>query len=178
MSSIYPRITIDFTETPIGNLIAGVSDKGLYLLEFMEGSDDLSIEKLSDRHSVVFKNGHTELHTEVFNQLSAYFTHQLTQFDLPLDMHGTTFQLEVWDELLKIPFGKTRSYREQSIAMQKPDAIRAIASANGQNRIAIIVPCHRVLGSDGSLTGYAGGLHRKRWLLDHEAPFTQARLSF
>ena len=110
------------------------------------------------------------------NQLSEYFEGKRTSFDLPFGLEGTDFQKRVWAELLNIPFGKTRSYMEQAKALGDVKAIRAVASANGQNKIAIIIPCHRVIGSDGSLTGFAGGLHRKKWLLEFETPPIQGEL--
>jgi methylated-DNA-[protein]-cysteine S-methyltransferase len=91
------------------------------------------------------------------------------EFDLPLDMRGTDFQRNVWEALLTIPYGETRSYGEIAKQIGRPDRARAVGAANGSNPVSIIVPCHRVIGSDGSLTGYGGGLPRKRWLLDHEA---------
>lgn len=109
-------------------------------------------------------------------QLEEYFDGKRTMFDLPFDLEGTPFQQRVWHELLKIPFGKTRSYMDISRALGDVKAIRAVGTANGSNRIAIIIPCHRVIGSDGSLTGYAGGLFRKKWLLDFEIPPIQATL--
>jgi len=102
-------------------------------------------------------------------QLDEYFTGERQVFDLPIKQPGSSFQQEVWQCLLKIGYGKTISYLQQSKMMNNPLAIRAIASSNGRNDLAIIVPCHRVIGSDGSLTGYAGGLWRKKWLLEHEA---------
>jgi methylated-DNA-[protein]-cysteine S-methyltransferase len=102
-------------------------------------------------------------------QLDEYFAGKRTVFDLPLQQPGTSFQQEVWQELLEISYGKTMSYAQLSKQMKNPLAIRAIAAANGKNKLWIIVPCHRVIGSDGSLTGYAGGLWRKQWLLEHEA---------
>ena len=110
------------------------------------------------------------------NQLTEYFEGKRKDFDLPFDLEGTDFQKRVWAELLKIPFGKTRSYMDQARALGDVKAIRAVASANGQNKIAIIIPCHRVIGSDGSLTGFAGGLHRKKWLLHFETPPIQGEL--
>jgi O-6-methylguanine DNA methyltransferase len=89
-------------------------------------------------------------------------------FDIPLEKDGPEFQEKVWDELLKIPYGKTRSYEEQAIAVGNKKAVRAVAKANGDNRIAIIIPCHRIIGKDGSLTGYGGGIWRKQYLLDLE----------
>ncbi|MBI5303299.1 MAG: methylated-DNA--[protein]-cysteine S-methyltransferase [Chloroflexi bacterium] len=105
---------------------------------------------------------------EGVSQLDEYFNHTRTEFSLALDLRGTDFQKRVWGELLKIPFGKTISYRDMAIALGDRNALRAVGSANGQNPISIIVPCHRVIGSDGSLTGYGGGLWRKEWLLNFE----------
>ncbi|MBE2229403.1 MAG: methylated-DNA--[protein]-cysteine S-methyltransferase [Chitinophagaceae bacterium] len=102
-------------------------------------------------------------------QLIQYFNGQRRQFELPLNQEGTSYQQEVWNELLQIPFGKTISYLELARRMGDSKATRAVANANGKNHIAIIVPCHRVIGSNRELVGYAGGLRRKRWLLDHEA---------
>ncbi len=113
-------------------------------------------------------------------ELDAYFAGTLKQFTVPLDWQGTDFQKSVWAELLKIPFGTSVSYMHIAKALNNTGAIRAVGAANGQNSIAIIVPCHRVIGSDGSLTGYAGGMERKRWLLQHENHpsfrYTQAEL--
>ena len=109
-------------------------------------------------------------------QLNEYFKGNRTEFDLKLNPQGTDFQKQVWKELLNVPYGKTRSYLEQSKKLGDPKAIRAVASANGKNPIWIIIPCHRIIGSDGSLTGYAGGLWRKKWLLEHESPSPQQSL--
>jgi methylated-DNA-[protein]-cysteine S-methyltransferase len=109
-------------------------------------------------------------------QIREYFDGKRTQFDVKLNPVGTEFQKKVWDELLQIPFGKTISYLELSKKLGDPKAIRAVAAANGKNPLWIIIPCHRVIGTDGSLTGYAGGLWRKKWLLEHESPALQQRL--
>lgn len=109
-------------------------------------------------------------------QLDEYFKGTRTQFNLKLNPKGTPFQKRVWKELLNVSFGKTRNYLEQSQKLGDPKAIRAVASANGKNPIWIIIPCHRIIGSDGSLTGYAGGLWRKKWLLAHESPAPQQSL--
>ena len=101
-------------------------------------------------------------------QLSAYFAGELRDFDLPLDMQGTPFQKRVWDELLKIPYGETRSYSFVAHHIGAPKAVRAVGAANGRNPVPIVVPCHRVIGAGGSLTGYGGGLPLKRFLLDLE----------
>jgi len=109
-------------------------------------------------------------------QLDEYFAHARTVFDLPLRAGGTAFQRQAWQALCTIPYGETRSYAQQARAVGRPTATRAIGAANGRNPIAIIVPCHRVIGSDGSLTGYAGGEPVKRWLLQHEGAQKRAQL--
>lgn len=109
-------------------------------------------------------------------QFQEYFNGQRASFNLTVNPKGTKFQIKVWKALLEIPYGKTRTYLEQSKALGDVKAIRAVASANGKNPIWIIIPCHRVIGSDGSLTGYAGGIWRKKWLLAHENPVKQQAL--
>ena len=109
-------------------------------------------------------------------QLNEYFEGTRTQFDLKLNPEGTDFQKTVWNQLEQIPYGKTVSYLDLSKQLGDVKAIRAVANANGKNPLWIIIPCHRVIGSDGSLTGYAGGLHRKQWLLEHENPYKQQSL--
>lgn len=113
---------------------------------------------------------------EAVSQLVDYFDGKRTDFDFKLNPKGTEFQQKVWKALLEIPYGKTRTYLEQSKILGDVKAIRAVASANGKNPLWIVVPCHRVIGTDGSLTGYAGGLWRKKWLLEHENPTTQQSL--
>ena len=113
---------------------------------------------------------------EAVTQLNDYFEKKRTNFDFKLNPKGTDFQKKVWNALLEIPYGKTRTYLEQSKILGDVKAIRAVASANGKNPLWIVVPCHRVIGTDGSLTGYAGGLWRKKWLLEHENPTTQQSL--
>jgi methylated-DNA-[protein]-cysteine S-methyltransferase len=113
---------------------------------------------------------------EAVSQLNDYFEGKRTDFNFKLNPKGTDFQKKVWSALLEIPFGKTRTYLEQSKLLGDVKAIRAVASANGKNPLWIVVPCHRVIGTDGSLTGYAGGLWRKKWLLEHENPTKQQSL--
>ena len=110
------------------------------------------------------------------HQLNEYFEGKRTQFDLQLNPEGTDFQKKVWNLLQTIPYGKTMSYLQLSQQLGDVKAIRAVANANGRNPIWIIIPCHRVIGSNGSLTGYAGGLQRKQWLLEHESPYKQQSL--
>ena len=111
------------------------------------------------------KNKHLD---QVEDEIKQYFEGSRQGFEVEIDSPGTDFQAEVWTALKTIPFGQTRSYEAQATFLQKPKAVRAVASANGANRISIIIPCHRVIGKDGSLTGYGGGLERKQWLLDFE----------
>ncbi len=113
---------------------------------------------------------------DAVTQLNEYFEGKRTHFDCKLNPKGTEFQQKVWKALLEIPYGKTRTYLEQSKILGDVKAIRAVASANGKNPLWIVIPCHRVIGTDGSLTGYAGGLWRKKWLLELENPTTQQSL--
>ncbi|MRI00982.1 methylated-DNA--[protein]-cysteine S-methyltransferase [Kriegella sp. EG-1] len=117
-----------------------------------------------------------EILEDAVYQLNEYFEGKREYFDLELNLQGTDFQKKVWQALSDIPFGKTKSYLELSKTLGDVKAIRAVAAANGKNPLWIIVPCHRVIGSDGSLTGYAGGLYRKKWLLEHESPIKQQSL--
>ncbi|MGX1928201.1 methylated-DNA--[protein]-cysteine S-methyltransferase [Flagellimonas sp. 2504JD4-2] len=109
-------------------------------------------------------------------QFQEYFEGKRKDFDLKLNPSGTDFQKKVWQALLEVPFGKTLSYMELSKRLGDPKAIRAVAAANGKNPLWIVVPCHRIIGSNGDLVGYAGGLHRKKWLLEHESPSPQQSL--
>lgn len=146
-------------------------DSPIGLIE-VSGTDDsiTSIFYLGDRSATQFEsNPYLEY---CVNQLIEYFNGTRKEFELNLQPDGTEFQKKVWNELLKIPFGETKSYLWQSKMVGDTLAIRAVASANGQNKISIIIPCHRVIGSNGSLTGYAGGLWRKKWLLLHERKFS------
>lgn len=159
---------IRFT-TPIGPMFAGSTDKGLCLLEFTDRRMlETEFKDLRKRLNAVILPGETAILSQTQAELGEYFEGIRKNFSVPLDTPGTPFQQSVWQVLGEIPYGETRSYKEQAIAIQNPKAVRAVASANGHNRVAIIIPCHRVIGADGSLTGYGGGLHRKKWLLDFE----------
>ncbi|HUP03284.1 MAG TPA: methylated-DNA--[protein]-cysteine S-methyltransferase [Bryobacteraceae bacterium] len=116
------------------------------------------------------RNDEAPLLQETARQLGAYFAGRLTIFDLPLDMMGTPFELRVWNELLRIPYGETRTYAQVAEAIGSPKAVRAVGAANGANPIAIVAPCHRVIGASGKLVGYGGGLELKRRLLELERP--------
>ncbi len=155
--------------TTLGPMYAVANDDGLCLLEFTDRRAlETEFDDLQKRLNAVILPGEHPILEQVQQQITEYFDGKRQQFDLPLHTPGTPFQQSVWRILQQIPYGKTRSYKQQAIALHNPKAVRAVATANGHNRIAIVIPCHRVVGSDGSLTGYAGGLHRKRWLLDFE----------
>ena len=151
-----------YYESPIGFLEVQTTEGGLRAVSF-------TLEK----NVVEKENIYNQL---TIKQLDEYFKNERTEFDIPLDLAGTDFQLRVWRELSKIPFGKTKSYMDIAKALGDPKAIRAVGTSNGRNKISIIIPCHRVIGSDGSLTGYAGGMERKKWLLDFENPPIQGEL--
>jgi len=146
-----------YYQSPIGKIHLQADDDALILTSFMDDSDNERTTTLSP----VLKN--------TISQLDAYFKGTLKSFDLPLKSEGTSFQQTVWKELPNIPFGQTITYLQLAKRLGNVKVIRAAASANGKNPIGIIIPCHRVIGTDGKLTGYAGGLHRKQWLLQHEA---------
>jgi methylated-DNA-[protein]-cysteine S-methyltransferase len=113
----------------------------------------------------------TDIHDSVIvaiTQLEEYFDGSRRSFDLPLDLRGTEFQVEAWNALAEIPYGRTASYGQQAASIGRPKAVRAIGGANGRNPVAIVLPCHRIVGADGSLTGFGGGIEVKKWLLDHE----------
>jgi AraC family transcriptional regulator of adaptative response/methylated-DNA-[protein]-cysteine methyltransferase len=155
--------------TPLGPMFACASCKGLYLLEFTDRRMlETEFKDIRKRLNAVITRGSNPHLTQVRKEMREYFTGQRFEFTVPLHYPGTRFQRSVWELLLTLPYGRTRSYREQAELLGKPSAVRAVGRANGHNRISIIIPCHRVLGSDGSLTGYGGGLHRKQWLLDFE----------
>lgn len=164
-----PLITVIRIETPLGPMLAGATEAGVCLLEFV---DRRMIETQLNRLKRIFRvpilPGASSFFALLDAQLQSYFAGELREFTVPLDLKGTPFQQRVWSILRTIPYGATRSYADQARLLGDPAAIRAVARANGDNRIGIIVPCHRVVGSDGSLTGYGGGLWRKRWLLDLE----------
>jgi methylated-DNA-[protein]-cysteine S-methyltransferase len=157
-----------YYQTPLG--IAKITEEDEFIT---------SVSILDDKFEI------TQVQTpglqKAIKQLDEYFAGERKIFELPLRQQGTEFQQQVWEQLLQIEYGATISYLQQSKLMNNPLGIRAIASANGKNNLWIIVPCHRVIGSNGSLTGYAGGLWRKKWLLDHEAKITgtgQTKLEF
>lgn len=154
---------VAYISTPLGITKITGNDNGLTSIIVLNGEEpltDIIPETLED----------------AVYQLNEYFEGSRTAFSLKLNPQGTDFQKKVWSQLQKIPFGRTASYMELSKLLGDPKAIRAVGSANSRNPLWIVVPCHRVIGSDGALTGYAGGLHRKKWLLEHESPHKQQSL--
>ena len=152
-----------FIPTPLGVAKLEGDENGLQTITVLDGEEELT--------KVI-----PEVLEDSVYQLKEYFEGQRKDFTLELNPQGTDFQKRVWKALLEIPFGKTTSYLALSKTLGDVKAIRAVAGANGKNPLWIVIPCHRVIGSDGSLTGYAGGLHRKKWLLEHESPVKQQSL--
>lgn len=155
--------------TPLGPMLAGATPEGVCLLEFANRirfeKEISNLKTLLNAEILPGRNVHLD---QLETELQEYFAGTRRTFTVQLYTPGNNFAQSVWNSLLKIPYGRTLSYKEQAAMMKNPKAIRAIASANGRNRLAIIVPCHRVIGSDGSLTGYAGGIDKKKWLLQFE----------
>lgn len=149
-TALYGHVT-----SPIGIVEIGASSEGVTHLDFVD----------TPQHQQSGSNNVLRLAIE---QIEAYFHGRLQVFDLPLDLAGTPFQRSVWEALLTVPFGRTASYQQIADTVGKPKAMRAVGAANGRNPVSIIVPCHRIIGKNGSLTGYGGGLWRKEWLLRHE----------
>ena len=147
--------------SPIGMLTLWSNGSALTQLSMAREEDDTETERVPPEVDPVLAAAQ--------EQLDAYFDMRLSNFDLPLEARGTEFQRRVWESLKTIPFGETISYAELARRIDNPKAVRAVGAANGRNPLMIIVPCHRVIGADGSLTGFGGGIDRKRWLLDHEA---------
>ncbi|WP_394189965.1 methylated-DNA--[protein]-cysteine S-methyltransferase [Pseudoalteromonas atlantica] len=145
--------------SPIDSIIIQATDEGVSYVGFYPPTQhpQISIEHVTNQHII-----------ECAKQLAQYFNKQRESFSLSLDTQGTAFQKSVWQALMTVPFGQTQSYSDIANALNNPKAVRAVGAANGKNPISIIVPCHRIIGASGKLTGYAGGLERKEWLLKHE----------
>ncbi len=162
-------VTVTRIPTPLGPMVAGAVDEALCLLEFADRRMiETQIVRLQKRLDCVFVPGTSTLFDELTHELESYFRGGLTEFSVPLLTPGTEFQRLVWSRLQTVPSGTTRSYAEIATEIGRPTAVRAVARANGDNRVAILIPCHRVVGSDGRLTGYGGGLWRKQRLLEIE----------
>jgi len=167
-------INITRLETPLGTMFAGATDQGICLLEFsdrkMLETEFKILAKKLNANILQGANNHFDL---LKLQLEEYFEGKRKEFTVPLCSPGTKFQQQVWESLQTIPYGSTSSYKQQAATIHNPDAIRAVANANGMNKISILIPCHRVIGENGNLTGYGGGLWRKKWLLDLEKKYME-----
>lgn len=160
-------------ETPLGEMIAGATRDGICLLEFIDRRPDSDLLKpIAKIMGSEVKEGSNKHLRSLKKQLREYFRGKRKEFTVSLITPGTDFQQAVWKNLLNIPFGTTLSYGEQARNLKNIKSARAVAQANSSNRIAIVIPCHRIIGSDGSLVGYRGGLERKKWLLNHERKFS------
>ncbi|MCK5682866.1 methylated-DNA--[protein]-cysteine S-methyltransferase [bacterium] len=155
--------------TPLGSMSGCATSNGVCLFEFTNCKiHETEFNDICKRFNAVIlpeENNHLR---QLEQEISEYFNGNRKIFTVPLDTYGTEFQKGVWNILKKIPYGETISYQQQAINLNNPKAVRAAASANKRNRIAIIIPCHRVIGKNGTLTGYGGGLERKKWLIDFE----------
>lgn len=165
------RMSVAWIKTPIGQMVAVSRDEAICCLKFADTSDfTQEEERLSKKMGCQVVNNETASLCSLIRELERYFKGDLKVFQTPMIFHsGTPFQKRVWGELAKIPYGTTRSYGEIAIAIDKPTAYRAVAQANGANPLAIVIPCHRVINSDGKLGGYSSGLSKKKHLLTLES---------
>ena len=155
-------------ETPLGTMYACATEQGICLLEPDRKMLETEFKYLAKTLNAIIVQGENKHIKILEQQLQEYFDGERKEFSVPLHTPGSEFQQTVWNALKQIPYGNTRTYKEQADVIQKPDAVRAVANANGMNKVSIMIPCHRVIGTDGNLTGYGGGIWRKKWLLDLE----------
>ena len=171
------QIVYKIVSSPIGEFVAGSTTRGCCLFEFNDrGGVRKIMNRIEKRHRLEMVEGSSRFIDQMVSEVREYFEGKRKEFSLPLDLHGTPFELSVWNELLKIPYGETRAYGELAVILGKPGAARAVGRANGANYLPIIVPCHRVIQEDGQLRGYGGGLWRKRYLLDLELKNSELKL--
>lgn len=164
-----PILKAAWLDTPLGPMLAIADDEALYLLEFVDRRGlEREVERLRQKTLAAIIPGSTQPIHSIEKELHHYFNGRLKEFKTPLFLLGSVFQKSVWEALKKIPHGETRSYSDIAAAIGNPSAFRAVARANGANQLAIIIPCHRVIKADGTLCGYAGGIARKQWLINHE----------
>ncbi len=164
-----PALKAACLETPLGPMIAVADEEALFLLEFIDRKNlHPNIDRLKQKTKLAIVSGQTQPIESIQQELHDYFSGRLRTFKTPLFLLGSPFQMRVWETLRTIPHGKTCSYAEIAAAIDKPYACRAVARANSTNGFAIAIPCHRVIQADGGLGGYAGGIARKTWLLQHE----------
>ena len=168
-SGNHNALKASWIDTPLGPMLAIADDQALYLIEFVDRRGlEKEIEWLRKKTKLPIVPGKPNPIKQIENELERYFSDKIQEFKTPIFLLGSPFQKRVWEELQKIPRGETRSYAEIAKAIDKPSAFRAVALANGANQFAIVIPCHRVINSNGNLGGYGGGIKRKEWLLNHE----------
>lgn len=161
-------------DTPLGAMLAVANEEGLFMLEFVDRRGlENEIKWIRQKTKAPIIPGNNTILEKIEAELIAYFDGKNLEFSVPIVMNGTPFEQSVWNQLLKIPVGKTHSYAQLAEGIENKNAVRAVGRANGKNCMAIIIPCHRVIGADGNLTGYGGGLWRKKWLLEHEQQFVK-----
>jgi len=164
-----PRLVTESIDTPIGRVIAIAGDAGICVLEFLEERESpSSAAAFARRYGEPARSRADARLDRLRGELDAYFRGALRRFESPLDLRGTPFQRSVWTRLARTPYGATITYAQLAARAGRPSAVRATGHANGRNPVSILVPCHRVVGTDGALHGYGGGLWRKRWLLELE----------
>ncbi len=166
-------LNYSFHDSPLGQILIVASDEHLYYLDFLNDDSDVDyeLEEVSMLFSAPLNLYSNKIITDTKTELDRYFKGKLKAFTIPTKTFGTAFQIRAWEELCKIPYGETISYKQQATNMNNPTATRAVGGANGKNKIAIIIPCHRVVGANNELTGFASGIWRKKWLLEHEEKY-------
>ena len=168
-SGTHNVLKASWIDTPLGPMLAIGDDQALYLIEFVDRRGlEKEIERMRKKTKLPIIPGRSNPINQIESEIKEYFSGKIQEFKTPLFLLGSPFQKSVWEQLQKIPRGKTRSYAEIARAIGKPSAFRAVALANGANQFAIVIPCHRVINSNGDLGGYGGGIKRKEWLLNHE----------
>jgi O-6-methylguanine DNA methyltransferase len=164
------RILFRNLNSPLGEMIAGATDKGVCFLEWHDrGGIERIKQRVEKRYKVPLVKGNNRYLDRLEKELRDYFGGKLKEFGVKIDVTGTTFEKKVWDQLLQIPYGETRSYTQIGNCLGKPGARRAVGRANGANYLSIVIPCHRVIEANGNLRGYGGKLWRKKFLLELEA---------
>lgn len=172
MKTTKTKIYSQIIDTPLGEMKAYATGKGLFFLNFLDKENSKKmLQQVLKKINATFIDEENTIIVQTRQELTEYFNRKRQIFQTPLHIIGTDFQKQVWKTIQSIPYGKTISYSEEAEQMQRPEAVRAVANANARNRISIIIPCHRIIGRDGSLRGYNGGMERKKKLLQFENKF-------
>jgi len=170
----HQTLKASWLDTKLGPMIAIADEVGLYLLEFVDRRGlEPEVERLRIKTKAAIIPGMTDPIKSITLELESYFEGKLKAFKTPLHLMGSPFQRLVWEQLMRIPYGQTRSYKDQAASMGKATAYRAVANANGANQLALVIPCHRIIQSNGDLGGYGSGIAIKKWLIEHERQHAQ-----